>query len=264
MPEERDALLKNVEQLVQTLDPRPQAALRKILVPEFRVLAVRNYLRADKAKLDRKWAWSEDEIKQFLKSEDRKHIEEAIRDVVREFEALSGDPDVTLKKGDEKRLIRPLDTQIDYWNGNITVRYLGSQLIEKLLAQYSQWSADVTLFKRLLMGTGPNRQVKLERMRIAGAGKKGADLRIPPSPTHATPGLSDHGRSNAFDFVVVSKMKGEVIAGTASRTAGEKWDKPGWTKKLKQAVVNAGDRFEGPLGAPGGGLYEPWHYVFKQ
>jgi hypothetical protein len=223
---------------------------------------VRNYLRCSSAKLDKKWAWSDDEIREFMRSEDRKRVEAAIESVVHAFETLSGNQ-YSLKPADAKRLIRPLYKQIKFWNENVTVYYLGNQLIEKLLKDYSDWSRNLNLFGKYLSGMGPGGQVKLEKRTILGAGKEGKDLHIPRSPTHATPGLSDHGRANAFDFIVIHKLNGQIIADAKSATAREKWDKPGWTEKLKQAVINTGNHFEGPLGSPGGGLYEPWHYIYK-
>jgi hypothetical protein len=255
-------LFRNVEELIKTLDPRPQSALVSITAPERRVLAVRNYLRYSSAKLDKKWAWSDDEIREFMRSEDRKKIEAAIRGVVDAFEALSGNQ-YSLKSADAKRLIRPLHKQIEFWNGNVTVYYLGNQLIDKLLKAYPAWSRNLNLFKKYLAGMGPGGQVKLEKKTIMGAGKGGKDLNIPRSPTHATPGLSDHGRANAFDFIVIHKLNRQIIADAKTATAKDKWDKSGWTAKLKQAVIKAGNHFEGPLGSPGGGLYEPWHYIYK-
>src|SRR4030095_2696085 len=161
-----EELLKNVEELVKTLDHRPQEDLRKILVSERRVLAVRNYFRVSKAKLDLKWAWSDDEMKEFLRSEDRRpRVEAATGNVTSQFEALTGNQ-YSLKRADEKRLIRSLDTQIDYWNGNFGVFHLGGQLIGKLLNSRSEWSGNLPLFKKYLTGTGPGKQVQLENMKV--------------------------------------------------------------------------------------------------
>lgn len=157
--------------------------------------------------------------------------------------------------------VRTLAQQIDFWNGNVTVLHLGRQLIDKLKETVPLWYGDLAVFKNYLTGAGVGKQVQLEKMSIPGAGKKGAALQIPRSPTHATPGLSDHGRANAFDFVVMRTADRKVVAGTVAKSAKDAWDAPGWTAKLKQAVTQAGGRFDGPLMGP---PYEPWHYVYVQ
>jgi hypothetical protein len=51
---------------------------------------------------------------------------------------------------------------------------------------------------------------------------------------------------------------GRLVAGTSTSTIAERWDEPGWTAKLKEAVTAAGGKFKGPLEEP----YEPWHYEY--
>lgn len=253
----RTAVLQYVEGLIPSLDERPQKALLRIRVAEHRVLAVRNYLRVSRGKLDKKWAWSDGEIAAFYASESYTVAQTAIESVKAAFRGLTNqecDLIVNAK-------VRPLAKQIDFWNGNVTVLHLGHQLIDKLKETIPLWWGDVGVFKNYMIGAGPQHQVKLEKMRIAGAGAKGKDLTIPRSPTHATPGLSDHGRASAFDFVVVRRGTQQIVAGTTSGTAKEAWDAPGWTAKLKQAVVQAGNKFDGPLIGP---PYEPWHYVYRK
>jgi hypothetical protein len=256
-------LLQNVEDLIKTLDPRPQGALMTIRDEERRVLAVRQYFRFSKAELDKKWAWSDVEMTRFMKSDDRLEAEAKIKAVIRAFEKLSKDQ-VSLMSAEPRRLIRTLHVQIGFWNGNQSVHYLGEQLIEKLLNLSPHWTGKLDLFKKYLTGHGPHHQVELEEMTIKGAGKKGEDLKIKRSPTHATPGLSDHGRASAFDFIVIRKSDRQVVAGTVTKSIPEKWDRAGYTDMLKQAVFNAGNHFEGPLGAPKKGIYEPWHYVYHR
>ncbi len=70
-------------------------------------------------------------------------------------------------------------------------------------------------------------------------------------PTVAVPGLSKHVQLRAFDFKV--KKGRRLIAGTTSRTIQAKWELPGWTDKLREAIFAVSDRFEGPLDVP----YEP-------
>jgi len=72
------------------------------------------------------------------------------------------------------------------------------------------------------------------------------------SPTSATPGLSRHGQSRAIDFYI----KGPGVKLGAGNSKG--WDKGGWTKLLKEAVLKSSKKFKGPLPRP----YEPWHYNY--
>lgn len=84
-------------------------------------------------------------------------------------------------------------------------------------------------------------------------------------PQTEGPGDGSVGFPSAYDFVVINKFTNRIVAGTKSATARNVWDEPGWTARLKQAITNAGNKFDGPLGSPGGrGVYEPWHYVYKQ
>jgi hypothetical protein len=72
----------------------------------------------------------------------------------------------------------------------------------------------------------------------------------------AAPGLSAHGQGRAFDFQI--EHNGQVVAGTEAASARQRWDAPGWTQKLHQAMSKAGPHFTGPLVSP----YEPWHYAY--
>jgi hypothetical protein len=94
--------------------------------------------------------------------------------------------------------------------------------------------------------------------------------------TLAAPGLSDHGKMNAVDFIV---MKGsQEIAGTHTvkkegskeRIADPVWRKTiiqqsttvTWEEQLMKAIKAADVGFEGPLKPPGF-PDEPWHYILK-
>ena len=78
-----------------------------------------------------------------------------------------------------------------------------------------------------------------------------------PKPTSAAPGLSEHGRLKAIDFVI---LKGHVViakTNTEKEILDQQWETPGWTRKLKEAVTQSQSVLTGPLKSP----YEPWHYT---
>ena len=76
-----------------------------------------------------------------------------------------------------------------------------------------------------------------------------------PSPTVATPGLSNHGVGQAIDFVIVNGA-GDRVLGASNPGA---WRDPpdNWARRLADAV-RPSTHFTGPLRVPD----EPWHWTF--
>ncbi len=234
---------KLIDKLVgnRKLDLRARGALQRIVFEPSKLLALRGYIRHGEIK-DEEWAWTEQQSDDFKKRREYKALMEAVKQVQNQF--ATANPEYTLRTNTK---YRSLDTQINLWNKNDTVKNLGGVLIKKSLeeiADYPEIPTDesLTKFRKFL-----------KTQDIGG------------SPSNATPGLSDHGHLDAFDFAV---MKGSVIvAGTSTKNnyQRENWDKPGWTEKLKNIIETVNKnlkdgRFEGPLHV--GRLYEPWHYTY--
>jgi hypothetical protein len=223
------------------------AALNRIPVAERYVMAIRGYLQ-NPDKIRDNWAWSDKDEIDFRKTTEYVDLMDAVEQVTREFVAVR--PGHNLKTN---KKFRSLDRQIDLWNGNQTVMRLGGVLLTHLQQEIGDPaypeepdSDNVDRLKRF---------IKTQSKYVLGG-----------SPTHATPGLSDHGHLDAFDFVVLKG--GVVVAGTETARIEKCWEIPGYTEDLKTAVnhvncrIPAVGKFNGPLKK--GALYEPWHYVFER
>jgi hypothetical protein len=81
--------------------------------------------------------------------------------------------------------------------------------------------------------------------------------------TNATPGLSQHGRITAVDFLV--RHGNQTVARADSSQILTIWRGPGqWATKLKNAVTSFNRQrghtiFDGPLRFPD----EPWHFTYN-
>jgi hypothetical protein len=73
----------------------------------------------------------------------------------------------------------------------------------------------------------------------------------------AAPGLSLHGRARAIDFQIHRGVR--VVAGPEVAKIADTWEGQGWSRKLREAVMGASNKFKGPLAAPN----EPWHYEYQ-
>lgn len=207
-------------------------ALQKIQNPSHELLALRRYIRKAKD-LDRQWVWSAEQIKVYDSSPLAAIVRGEIEKVRKKFEELN--QGYTLATSP----IRDLARQVRLWNGNRTVRAASNDLKAKCLEE-------------IIKPTYPNAPDpdSIERFR-----KFLGHCKVHPEPTSAAPGLSDHGQMNAIDFVVMRDR--EKIAGTETATLELKWVKPGWDRKLKEAVTDSKSLFIGPLQHP----REPWHYT---
>jgi len=230
-----------VEKTVSNVAPEPQASLLGIPHPGRKLLAIRGYLRyprLGRGSIEENWAWSAEEISDYKKSVNYEEAKAELEKVKTEFSREN--PGYRL---DAKTDVRTLEQQIKYWNQNETVLKAGQKLMTELLKQImkSEYAdtpdaAGLKRFKRYLAS-----EFKLEKRE---------------QPTHATPGLSQHGQARAFDFMVYQGQK--AITNIVAATAKKVWDEPGWTEKLHKAVTVATTKLKGPLKVP----YEPWHYVY--
>jgi len=213
-----------------TFKSKVQDALQKIGEPPLQLLALRRYIRKARD-LDSQWVWSHEQIATYEHSPEFVQVRHEIQKVVRKFEELN--PGYTLGVSP----IRDLNRQVVLWKRNKTVHAAAADLKRKCLLEVVDYPDLPNLSAR-------------ERFRTFLR-----HCEVHPEPTSAAPGLSDHGQMHAIDFVV---MQGSIkIADTTSQTIGIKWDQPGWTNKLKDAVTQSNSLFVGPLQHP----REPWHYT---
>lgn len=222
--------------LVAQLPKNPQATLDQIEGPHRKLLALRYYLNRQ-GSLKSEWTWTRSQFERFKRSGSyRKAIAEVER-VKAMFAQLN--PGYTLGTTLEAR---PLEDQVNSWNTVPSVERAASALYRQLMRaaldsslNIPPDSADLQTFRQQLQNA------KLESV-----------------PTVAVPGMSQHGQLRAFDFVV--KQGGAIVAGTNAGAVRSRWDSPGWTKKLQEAIRAASSSFSGPLRSP----YEPWHYTYNR
>jgi hypothetical protein len=215
-----------------TLPPAPRAALRRIPDRERRRLAIAHYLRR-RHEIDSLWAWTAQEHRAYQATEPYRVAMRDLRRVRRAFTARN--PGFVLVTD---TLARSLQTQIRLWNRERSVRVAARELTDSLRA----WVQENPV-------TGQLDRPALRRFVDHLLGYTPSHV-----PTVAVPGLSRHGRLQAFDFAVL--RRGEVVAGTTSTTVDSVWDRGGWTDRVREAVSAGGETFVGPLADP----WEPWHY----
>ena len=213
----RDAL---VEPARKALDRIPDQG-RKLL-------ALRSYLRA--RSLEARWSWTREEIDAYLKSDQYVSAMAAVAAVTRAFELKNAG--YTLHVNTD---VRSLDEQIDKWNANGSVKVAGAEID----AATAKWLIDQPK-------AGPD---ELRAFLVDWTPATTASL--------AAPGLTAHGRGQAFDFQIAKGN--DVIAGADTGAVSGKWEAEGWTRKLQEAVRLSTLPFEGPLKDPN----EPWHYDYK-
>ena len=223
--------------VVPGLPEHVQGALDRI--PDFsrRMLATSYYIRRWK-ELDAGWSWTAREVAEFKLTEEYARMLVEIEKVKREFAERNSGYTLSVNIG-----ARSLGTQIKKWN---SVRSVGRA------ARDFMDSCKRLLQDSVLFPLAPD-SIATQRFSHFLTTYRPKEGRI---PTVAVPGLSKHGQLRAFDFKV--KKGRRLIAGTTTRTINSKWERPGWTDKLREAIFTVSDRFEGPLDVP----YEPWHYNY--
>lgn len=201
------------------------------------ILALKQYIRY-KDVIDVKWAWTDEEIKHYTTTDEYKQLVAEIDRVKAKFAELNSGLVLTYTSR-----ARSLQKQLDSWNGVASIKKIGDKLFLQCRNEISKEKypeapdpddASLDQFRRFLLAQD-----------------------LSHNPTVATPGLSDHGQLRAIDFYI--KQGGKLIAYSNTQTIKTVWDDPGWTAKLKTAVTQASERFEGPLPNP----YEPWHYRYR-
>jgi hypothetical protein len=222
-----------------SLDPRVQSALKRIPAGPRRLLAMKYYLHRTPEEIDRKWAWSSEQARQFKRSAAYTTAREEIERVKQKFAELN--PGYRLEVTVE---IRTLGTQIGKWNRTGSIGQASSELMDSVRTLLSDSTAGFD---------GPPGDSSVAR--FIGYLREFEPERL---PTVAVPGLSQHGQLRAFDFRIMQGRR--LVAGTSSSTIETKWNEAGWTERLREAIYAASDKFEGPLAEP----FEPWHYTYMQ
>ena len=215
-------------------DPRVSAALARIAGTDHRLLALRAYLRAGSV-LPERWSWSAGEIYAYRQSAEYAAVLAEIEQVRQAF--IAANPGFDLWANTD---VRSLDTQIANWNSNASVALAATDT----LAAFRQW-----------LGSSAVRKLPAsERNKVAARFLMAYSPT--PAPTLAAPGLSPHGQMRAIDFQI--RKRDKLVAASRSATIRTSWDEPGWTEKLRAAVLAGSKHFAGPLASP----REPWHYTY--
>jgi len=223
-----------IDTILRGLPPMPARTLRRVDGVGRQLLALRAYLRAGES-LESRWSWSGEEIREYEQSVEYREVLAQLERIARRFEA--DNPGYTLYVNTQ---VRSLETQLERWNDNESVRDAARALE--------------------VAGASELTDASYPRKPSAAAGKRFSEFLkewLPPNAVNlAAPGLSPHGQARAFDFQV---QQGDVIAAGTDAADIEAWDGQGWTGKLSAAVAAASDKFHGPLAAP----REPWHYEYR-
>lgn len=228
------------------------------------VLAVRRYSQtmgeSERGYLTfrKRWAWTDDRVEKYLASSDGASLRQRLKDMSKYFQEQSGMSDYVLAHG---ALGRSLDTQIKLWKQNWSVKKLGPDLIDKLNKELEKYP-DPPTEESAGRFYGFIRTVKLAPVDNPKTKKKVEKI---TSPTNAAPGLSDHGRMSAIDFVVKKNSKAIAGADTAEipvwrapRDGGLTFEKALELAADKLNKATGGVVFDGPLSVPD----EPWHYTY--
>jgi hypothetical protein len=233
-PDENRKLGAYISEELVKLGQEERNAIGRIDGDGRRLLALRAYLKAG-ADIRSRWSWSQEQIEKFKRSDEYKNALAEVEKVKAKF--AEENPGYNLQVNIE---VRSLEQQLKSWNETASVAAAGDELLAAANKELSKSnyrdspsSTDLGRFDQFLRSYSTS-----------------------ITPTVAAPGLSPHGQLRAFDFQV---MKGrQLVAGTSSATSKEDWDNAGWTERLKKAVGDASNRFDGPLLSPP----EPWHYNY--
>ena len=193
------------------------------------LLALRRYLRLGGKQVVAQWAWTAEEQRRQLHDGTAKELYQRAAEVQKDFKEVNHGYTLGITP------LRSLAKQVKLWNDNDTVQRAARQLAKDMLdlLDKSEYPNPPTGQSTTQFGTSLRSAV------------------VTPEPSNAAPGLSNHGRGTAVDFVVM--RAGKVIADIKTEQIASVWQQGGWEKKLIAAVK---DRLKGPLPKP----YEPWHW----
>jgi hypothetical protein len=219
-----------------TLPGQVQQTLPKIQGLPLQVLALRRYLRIGNSATE-KWAWTEQQYAEFNLSYAAVELRQSIEAVKAKFEG--DNPGYILKTAAK---FRPLDRQIHNFCASAKVRDAAVLLGKAVLTEINSYA---------------------DRIDDRAVGKFREFLRSyqfskHDEPSVAVPGISDHGRAQAIDFVIYKD--GKEIAGPSTAQIKSIWTGQGFGEKLNQAVRGSANLFKRDhLKVP----FEPWHYDMR-
>ena len=229
-----DPLPSYITSISAQLDPRVAQTLVQLEGNGRQLLALRSYLRSA-SRLAERWSWTQEQIEAFDGSPEQRDLQQEIDRVRTVF--VAANPGFELYVNPQ---VRSLDTQIEHWNINASVKAAAQEILVAAQAQIASSGSS----------TDRPEQVR-EALKAFLSG-----YRPVPTPTIAAPGLSLHGQMRAIDFQV--HQGGRVVAGPNTATIATDWTAAGWTTKLHTAVREASNKFVGPQVSPPA----PWHYTY--
>lgn len=223
----------SLAELLTELAPLPSnEALRGIPDPGRKLLALRSYMRS-RSKLADRWSWTEEEIKNFQRSDEQQALLAEVAAVGAHFAQANPGYEIYVNTK-----VRSLEVQIRNWNSNESVGAAAEEI-------YAAWTDT--------FGADGQTAGKLDPAKLRDWLYH---VTINNRVTLAAPGLTRHGRARAIDFQVMKD--GEIIAGANSKQIEKVWRKDNWDVRLKESMLAAGPSFNGPLVSPN----EPWHYDY--
>lgn len=222
------------DDFLSRLAPPPSGeALDRIPEDGRKLLALRSYLRAGPALAER-WSWTNEEIKDFDGSPAQQALLAEIGSVSAHFAAANPGYEIYVHAQ-----VRSLDTQIDHWNANASVKAAADELLAAWTAKFGPDAA-----------TWPAIEPDKAQAWLRG-------YTVASRPSIAAPGLTLHGRAQAIDFQVMKN--GTIVAGADTSKIETVWRAQKWDERLKASIMATGPSFHGPLKSPD----EPWHYDYK-
>jgi hypothetical protein len=219
--------------ILEELAPAPaDQALKQIPDLGRKLLALRIYLQTG-SRLERRWSWTDEQIKAFQGSAEQQALLAEIAAVSAHF--AQANPGFQIFVNTK---IRSLDVQIRNWNSNESVGIAADEILSRWKDEFG---SDMQAWAKL-----DSKKVRIWLKSVDGTNRA----------TMAAPGLSFHGQARAIDFQVM--QNGTVIASTNSKQIDRDWRATKWDIKLRESILAAGPSFRGPLTSPD----EPWHYEY--
>ena len=242
-----------IKALVDEQQQRVKMALAQIPDEDRRLLALRGYIRFA-ARIDQRWAMTNEEENEFRQTPDFQTMQTEIRRIRRAF--ANANDGYTLSANVRAR---SLNQQTRLWNQNDTVLALGKALKMLVLKELSR---DLKLYpdvptKDSIKSFRNWFKQHHNKLNLRATVRRNHRTKTVKTPSNATPGLSSHGRIKAIDFVV--RRNGRVIAGTSTFQLRIWNGSDNWNNKLNTAITSVSNNWDGPLRSPN----EPWHYTYN-
>jgi hypothetical protein len=214
----------------------------------------RNGLPGRRGTIAQNWVWSKEQSDQYMRTAEFKEALNEIKQVNTNFKSLN----TSFGRNEEYYLHattepRSWSKQSGNWlESPVNKKAYGAKKLEDG-GQY----LNNLLLKEIAKPAYADDPTDAESLKQFKKFLASRDSKPIPQPSYATPGLSQHGRSKAFDFVVHSSDGKEVVGTSTGQIA--KWKDGRWAEQLNKAIKMTSASFEGPLTVP----EEPWHYYYN-